>query len=527
MSPLSQPLARPLRAAAAALALVLSLLLLTACGEDEKTAVTTSPAALAPADAIAYGEVIVQPSGEVGAGVRTALQRIVRVEDPGAELRRALDEETASGERGGYSRWVEPWLGETVSAFAIDGGAGEDPDWATLIAADDRDEAERVLNESVEDGDLKRGGEVEGVGYWRDARDPLVVGLVEQYVVVGSMEGFSAAVRASKGRSLADDPGFEQAAERVPDDRLAWGYLDGRALVERLGQSDVAGDPEVAEALDGLKLDRVGNAVVSLALRVDEVVLEIEGDGVEDVVGDDGDAGLGVADLPGDAWLALASPLMRSQIRAALDGAGGYASALGEIRAMTGLDVERDLLSWISGLGVFLRGTSPLDLGAGVVAGSRDDAASERFVARVERLAGSLGLATTPVVGGGTGFQVRLPDFPQPLVVLARDDRVAIAIGLASARDGVDPPQPFGEEEPGRTAIASLGDGYRAAFVLTVDPLVSLLTNLGLASDPDFRSALPYLSAYRAVAAGTRQEDGRTAFKLVIGLHEPDEDDGE
>lgn len=526
MPPTSHRPARLLRATAAAMALILSLLLLAACGEDKKgSAAGDEPATLVPADAIAYGEVLVQPGGEVGEGVRAALRRMVRVEDPGAELRRLLDEETDSGERDGYSRWIEPWLGDTVAAFAIDGGAGRPPEWAALIEASDTGKVEQMFDRSVEDGDLERGGTYEGVEYWLDTHDPLTGALVDDYVVMGSTEGFRAAVRASKGRSLADEGEFEEALERVPDDRLAWAYVDGRALVTLIEQSGATDDPEIASNLEQLDLDSVGTAVVSLTMRADEVVLEASGDGVDEALGREVEGGLTIEDLPSDAWLAFAGPLLQSQLREGLDGAGGADAVLDQVRAFTGLDLEQDLFSWLGGLGGFVRGTSPLDMGAGIVAGSSDPAASKRFVGRLERLAGSLG-ETTPTVGGD-GFQLRLPDFPQPLVVLARDERVAIAIGLGTARDAVDPPQAFGDEEPAKSAIASLGDGYRADFVLTVDPLVSLMTNLGATSDPEVREVMPYLSAYRSLAVGTKHDDDRTSFKVVLGLQEPDEEQGE
>lgn len=527
MSPISHPLARPLRVAAAALAVALSALVLAACGEDKKASSTTAePATLVPAEAIAYGEVLVQPSGEVGEGVEAALRKVVRVDDPGAELRRWLDEEAASGERGGYSRWIEPWLGDSVGVFALAGsGSGaEPPEWAAVIEASDPDRAKEMFEDDTEN--LEEVGEYEGVTYWRDTEEDLIGGVVEGFVVMGSLEGFRAAVQASKGRSLADDADFSEAAGSVPDDRLAWGWLDGRALVALIEQSGATEDPEIASNLEQLNLQSVGNLVVSLTMRADQIVLEGSGDGVEEVLGESGEGSLAIDDLPADAWLAFAGPLVQSQLREQLGGASGYGRMLDELRSLTGLDLERDLLSWIGGIGFFARGTSPLDLGAGLVAGSSDPAASKRFVRRIEQLAGATGLQTASVVGGD-GFQVRLPDFPQPLVVLARDDRVAIAIGLGTARDAVDPPQAFGEEEPAKSAIASLGDGYRADFVLTVDPLVALLANLGATRDPEVQEVLPYLSAYRSLAMGTKVDDDRTSFKLVVGLQDPDEDQGE
>lgn len=527
MSPTSRPIPRRLRALAAGLLLILATLALAACGtagDDEKAAAGAGAATVAPAGAIAYGEVLVRPGGDVEKGVSTALRRILRVEDPGAELRRLLDEETEDGDRNLYTRGFEPWLGDTIGGFLIDGGTGEDPDGAVVAAIRDRVAAEAWLAQLRRDGDLRRGGTYEGVAYDLDSEeDAAPIAIVGDFMVGGTMEGFRAAVVASKGRSLADGDAFRAAVDRVPGDRLAWAYLDGDSLKTVLERQKRV-DPELARALDSADLGRLGTAVASLTARADQVVLEVEGGSGGQPDPESG--AVSVQDLPGDSWMALALPSVQAQLDRALGGVAEYRRALGEIRAMAGIDLERDLFGWLGGIGLFVRGTAPLDIGGGVVLGSSDQKASERFVSRLERIAGSTGIPTAPTTGEGTGFQLKIPALPQPIVVLAKGDRVAVALGLASARDAVDPPESFGDGEPGKSVVGSLGDGYRPGFVLVVDPLVSLLTNFGLDGDADFQSALPYLSAYRSLAIGTKQADGRTAVKVVVALQQPDADRG-
>ncbi len=155
--------------------------------------------------------------------------------------------------------------------------------------------------------------------------------------------------------------------------------------------------------------------------------------------------------------------------------------------------------------------------------GSTDSAASQRFVERLERFAGNAGLPTTPTTGAGRGFQIKIPDLPQPIAIIAQDDKVVVGLGVASTRDAVDPDETLGDSEPGKSAIASLGDGFEPGFVLVPGPLLTLVRGLGLDADPDFQSALPYLTAYRSIVAGSHSEDGKTTGRLVLNLQDPDE----
>jgi hypothetical protein len=191
------------------------------------------------------------------------------------------------------------------------------------------------------------------------------------------------------------------------------------------------------------------------------------------------------------------------------------------LRAATSLELERDVFGWLGGIGAFVSGTSPLDLSAGIVIGSTDPAGSARFVERLERFASNAGLPTTPTTGGGRGFQIRVPQLPQPIAVIAEDDKVVLGLGVASTRDAVDPSETLGDTEPGKSAIASLGDGFEPAFMLVPGPLLTLLGAVGVDQDPEFQQALPYLKAYRSIVAGSRTDDGTTTGRLVLNLQDP------
>lgn len=511
-----------------------------ACGsEDDKQASspTDGPATLAPSNAIGYAEVLVRPSGDVAEGVETAARRMLRIDDVGRELRRVLDEEVDdSGDSGTFSRDVDPFLGDTVGGFLLIESAGqaENPDGAVIISVRDRDAAERFLDTQDARGDLGEKRSYDGVDYWLDAStddDELAAGgLVGDYLVVGTEAGVRASIEASRGGSLADEDRFTDAVDKLPDDRLAWAYAEPRAIVE-LVRDQAQSDPELgAQLSDQLEQQQaqieraIGNAPITAALtaRADQVVVDFTS-GSAELPASGGDGAVELGGLPGAAWAALATPPLGDELISTLRESGEYDEIARQFRAATALDLEQDVFGWLGGLGAFVSGTSPLDLGGGVVIGSTDPAASQRFVERLERFAGAAGLPTTPTTGEGRGFQIKIPDLPQPIAVIAKDDKVVLGLGVASTRDAFDPSETLGDSEPGKAAIESLGDDFEPGFVLVPEPLLTLVGALGLDDDPDFQSALPYLKAYRSIVAGSRSEDGTTTGRLVLNLQDPDE----
>ena len=69
-----------------------------------------------------------------------------------------------------------------------------------------------------------------------------------------------------------------------------------------------------------------------------------------------------VNELPADSWLALAQPdlgkVLDYYVEAFGQSVGGRDAVAGQFQALTGLDLDRDLLGWMGDFGVFVRGTS-------------------------------------------------------------------------------------------------------------------------------------------------------------------------
>lgn len=515
------------RRAAAAVPLLLATVAIAACGSDDEQPAAASdagPATLAPVNAIAYGEVLVRPEGDVEEGVTTAIRRMLLVDDPGRELRRLLDEGLEETDRNTFSEEIDPFLGDTIGGFLLIENAAEveSPDGAVIISVRDRDAAVRGLERDRDAQD--RTATYEGVEYTVDSDDGSAYGFVEDYLVAGTEEGFRASVAASRGRSLADEERFTGAIDELPGDRLAWGYAEPRSIVELLREQALV-DPEVRSALEGQEeqLDRaLGSEPITMALtaRADQVAFEFSSGSAE--LPDSSTGAVALGDLPGEAWAALAFPLEGEMIAEQLRSSGVYEMAADEVRNMLGLDLDADLLGWLDGMGAFVGGTSLVDASIGVVLGSSDPEGTDRAVAGIERFMRRSGLPTTPTTGGGEGFQFRFPDFPQPLAMLADGDKLAIGLGVASAREALDPRSPLSDTEPGKSAISSLGDGYEASFLLVPEPLMALLETFGIDQEPEFAEVRRYVSAYRSIVAGTKQDGDRTSAKFVLNLQDPD-----
>jgi len=506
------------------LALLLALILLAAgCGSEGSSGSSGTPgpdpATVVPADAALYAQAVVRPSGDMKAGVEAAARKVLRVEDPGAELRRLIDRGLADSTLPGpptYARDVAPWLGARVAAFVLP-DRGSKPVAGFAAAVRDRDALGRELRRLRDAHELSDGGRVRGVSY-DVTRDGKAVGLVGDFVVLASTRGaFAASVDAARGDSLADAARYTDAIDAVPDGAIASVYADPKALIDAAG--DLRGVP--ARTRQTLaRLAEGGPLVAGLTATADEIA--VEGSGTSRLLaGEDASQGaVTVGQLPGDSWLALATPALGPLIENALDGAGIHDQAAAQVRASLGLDLDRDLLDPLGGLGLFVRGSSPLDLGGGALLQMTSATAAQRLVTRLAVVAGAgFHVATRPLsVGGARGFQMLIPQSPQPIVVLAKGDRVALGYAASSAQDLFEPQQRFDESSAGKAAIATLGDGYTPSFVLVVPPLASLLKALDELQVANLSPVLPYVDVYRSLAIGTKRDGDRISVRVVAAL---------
>lgn len=506
-----------------ALLIVAAAIAVIGCGDDDSTDAGAGPATVTPSDALVYLELCVRPDGEVEEGAVAAARKVLRVADPGAELRRLIDEALADEPGGGsFEDDFEPWLGRSAGLFVLAPEArSDDPPVAFVVAARDRKALAAALDRRRDAGELTAAGDYRGVDYYRAEADQLVA-VVGDQLVIATIDALRAVVDVARGGdSLADSERYRDAVDGDDvDEALAFVYADPRTIADAIA----AAVPD-APADSRASLDRLRDSdpvVATLTATADEIALEATADEelVETTGRLDSDAETAVGELPGDAWLALTTPPLGPLIEQALTNAGVKRDAAREARQALGLDLDRDLLDPLGGLGLFARGSDPLALGGGALLRLTDATAAERLMTRIRAIVGA-GLGVPPrtvELAGGRGFEVAIPQSPQPIVVVQRGDRIAAGYGDSSVRDLLEPRERLGESAAGRAAIATLGDDFEPSFVVIVPPLAQLLSSLDQLQVAELSDVAGYLGAYRSLAVGTRRDDGEITVRVVAAL---------
>ena len=77
------------------------------------------PATLVPANAPIYFQAAVRPAGDRADGVRDALVKIMRTDDPGGKIKALLDESLAEQDLD-WERDFAPWVGEKAGIWLRD-----------------------------------------------------------------------------------------------------------------------------------------------------------------------------------------------------------------------------------------------------------------------------------------------------------------------------------------------------------------------------------------------------------------------
>ena len=493
---------------------VLSIPVLVAlgCGSDESASSGTS---LAPAGALAYGEVDLEPSGYQKQAIDALAAKFPGEGSAGERLRNLIEEGLRSDDAPiSFKEDVEPWLGDSA-AFFVEGAQGQAS--AGLIATTDEDASRDALEKAFEG--QAREKSYEDADYLVDGDS--AAGVVDGFVVVGNEAGFKAAVdTADGGDALDGDERYEEATSDIAEDRLGLVYMNMPALFESVRRqpgaqalgsfNDLFKDP-IVTTFDadrdgvGFEADTPGSIAATLPF-----------------LGEGSDL---IEELPADSWLALAQPdlgkVLDVYVDAFAQSVGGRDVIASQFRAATGLDLDRDLLNWMGDFGVFVRGTSLSELNGAVIIETTDPDASLRLIGRLEQLARrqpgegtQVGRLSLP--GGGQGFTLRNADVPAPVHVFQRGDRVVVAYGDAAAEDALAPGERLGESSEYRDAAQSIA-GYAVSFYVATAPVLQLIDSAA-AGDADWASARPYLEPLSALVGGTARDNDelRSAFKILV-----------
>jgi hypothetical protein len=197
----------------------------------------------------------------------------------------------------------------------------------------------------------------------------------------------------------------------------------------------------------------------------------------------------------------------------------GLGMAKQQFSEETGLDLDRDVLSWIGDVAAFVRGTTPDSVDGGVVIGVTDSDAATTAVARIAGAAATRGEAKVKPIaidGAGTAFSIRFPEMPRPIVLARATDRVAITYGEDAARDALAGGERLGDTETYAAARDSVS-GLSPSLLVGVPELLRLIDG-STRGDADYARAKPYLETLRVFAAAAEKDGDRTRSRLAVGL---------
>ncbi|HEY8581554.1 MAG TPA: DUF3352 domain-containing protein, partial [Capillimicrobium sp.] len=455
------------------------------------------------------------------------LEKITGKQDIGAEIERLLNE-SGEGDDITYANDIEPWLGESLSAF-VTGVSGTEPDGAVVVQSTDDDAASEAIAKG--EGEERT---YEEVTYWVDGETAR--GVTDGFVIFGSERGFRTVVDTLKGddvETIEDSAQFTEAVDAAggSDDALGLVYFDTQGLLDAFARSGGIPQDQLAQVRE--QLESTGGEAGVAKLGVDENVISIEGAtlGVAEQGDAVGDAAAAVAALPGDSWLALGIGAIGERGRQGLEQLNTLGAASGQdidqllaqVEAQTGINVEQDLLSWMGDGGLFVQGTGIADIGGALVVQTSDPQATSQAIVKVSELIRQQSPGTElrqldGVAGADEGVVIATAGSPVELIMATAGDKFVAGINRAAVESAIDPQTTLADSDSFSAAADALGDGIEPTFFFDVAPTLQLAEGLGASDDPNYAEVRDYLANFGSVAAGSSR-DGDTAHgKLVITL---------
>jgi hypothetical protein len=508
--------------AALGVAVVVILLVVVLSGGDDETA--EGPSAVVPADAPVYLDLTLRPEGDAKEAADAALGTILDSDDPGTKLVSLIEQEAEQhGDEFDYSEDIEPWLGERFAVFLTTiGGDRSDSEGGFIIETTDPEQALDFVDSQRDEGEATADSSYKGIKYEIDP-DGQVIGHIGDFLVGGDEPAFKAAVDASKGDSLAESSDFNDALDELDPDRLATMYVPVKQFLASISSEEL--DPQ-ALALINRALGDAAEAPVlgQVTASENDVSFELSAGGgsVETE-----ESSL-LEDLPADTWFALGIGDIGGAIDGAIDAAdeGGIDSETvkAQIESQTGIEV--DALTAALGEGaLYVNGTSKADLGGALIIQDKDETVTANLLDRLEDLINQRSqgqVKVKPIPGASAGFQLVDPSgrLQKPIQVVQSSGKIVIGYGPDSVLQAgrvATAASTLGEEpsfSAAREAVGALGvDAF-----FSIEPILQLAESEGVAEDPDYETAKPYLDDLDFLALGSGSNGDRNIVRFILGI---------
>jgi len=489
------------------LAMALFLFGLAGCGGGSGSG--SDLASLAPPGTPVFVEGTLRPEGELKENVDAIAKQVAGVDNLGGLIVEELESEAEKeGEPVDFAKEVEPWLGERGGAF-FERLEGEDFTGAGVIV-------ESTDTEATQEFIDKHKGGMEGE----------VAGLVGDFLVVAEdQKVFKEVEEASAGEALADEDTFTKAISAASDGSLADVFVDVGKLIDQNGGQI---DPEARKILQNAGIDpSEATAVASIVPGSEQVAVELSSDlGGEEAP--TGDASKLLGELPGDAFAGFAVSGFGEQLKELIDSLDeeGVGSTVPPHQLKKGLkqfgiDLE-GIAESLQEAAVFAAGANKSSLGGALVVSTKGDKATEA-VENVGVLLRQVHVAGVTALGGKyKGFSIHSKELGnKPLVVVAKEGRLAIGYGLPQAVAGLTSGSGGGKtlsDDPVyEDAVSSLGDTPISGFA-DGPAALHLASTLIPNSDEGFKKAKKYLKSISFLALGSATQGELATAKLIVGL---------
>lgn len=526
MKPLSlvslRRLALPSAAGAAAVALALGA---TACGSGGDP----NPASMAPANAWFYVHANLKPGGEQGAQLDRIAGRILHTNQPARELTRLLD--SASGKSGVlYSRDVKPWLGNQFGAFAgrvpANGSGGNNPDAAAVISTTDTGKAKAALPKLIKGGHV-----VNCRGVPMEVNANKAGAVVGSWVVIGNPGGVRDAIAVNQGaKALSDSQRYQQARSAATGGGFADLFIDYRGLFDQALATQSSQVAAIGAARDAIESELPQLTIGTVSATQAGFVADVKTLGVHGSGASAGNGAAALAAAPASSWLAIGVGNLGGKLQGTINQIANQGGIVGigiqelerQLTLRTGLDLQRDLLSWMGDSSIWVGGTTKQSIDGALVISSRDPA---RTASAVSKLRGLIAKSSSTarvsslrgVAGVTDGFTLRSGSGPE-FDFAAGHGKLVIAVRRSALRAALSGGPTLGATPAFRSAVDTLG-GLPPTFFFDLRPVLALIGQSSAGRSPSFGIAMSYLRALSTVVAGARMEGSTSHAKIVVAVH--------
>jgi hypothetical protein len=506
--------------------------LLAGCGSSSSGG-DSDPAAVTPRGVPFYLEVTLRPEGATRDDALAAAGKVLDTDDPAGRIRSLIQEAIASGDtKADFAKDIEPWLGSRAGLwFTMPARSGADPGLGVAVAVTDAGQARAKIDELAKRNGEKLAPRTSGGHDYEVSSDGTAVAVDGDWAILGTEGEVKRGLATLDGDGLASEDRYRTAVDPLPSDRLAHYFLDLKSLID----AALRADPQTSGQLgifQGVFTSAFAGSPQAGAFTADGDRLALE----TVMRGDSGLAaklyslsGLAasplLAELPGDAWGALAAPKVGESLRTVygqLAGAFGGAAAGQQLRRDYGIDLEQDVFGWIGDAGAFVRGTQVDGVDGALVIEATDQAKATTAFGKIVgllRAKGGLDPRPTKVDGADAAFSVAQPDAPKPLVLARGNGRVVVAYGPDAAAAGLSAQSKLGDSDTYAQAKDALKGELDPAIVVALPQILALAESSGTtAGDPDYAKAKPYLDAFGVIASGSKKDGDTLRSRFAVGL---------